>query len=146
MKRLLVFLGALLLLAAGCSDYDTEHPDTKSNRKLFSNLTGVKADAGIREVYAYADELGFDAHYCLAFKATPEAVERIVKKMKLVKKDRVKDWSLWSDGPTHDWLPWWNIKERESSNLYHKEVEQKEVNFLWHDPKTGKCRLLVMGL
>ena len=95
MKRLLVFLGALLLLAAGCSDYDTEHPDTKSNRKLFSNLTGVKADAGIREVYAYADELGFDAHYCLAFKATPEAVERIVKKMKLMKKDRIKDKWEW---------------------------------------------------
>ena len=66
MRKLLAFLGAVLVLcAAGCSYYDPVHPDTKSNRKLFTSLTGVKADKSIREVYVYADEFPYlDAHYC----------------------------------------------------------------------------------
>ena len=41
MKKLLAFLGvALMLFAAGC-DYDSTRPDTKKNRKMFENMTGI---------------------------------------------------------------------------------------------------------
>ena len=148
MRKLLAFLGvALMLLAAGCSYYDSVHPDTKKNRKLFTSLTGVKADKDIRKVYAYADEFsGFDPLYCLAFEATPEAVARIVKKKQLEKKDREKDDGLWVLGfsglPS---APWWNAAERDKSTLYFRNDEKHEVcYYLWHDPKTGKCQFLIV--
>ena len=147
MKKLLAFLGvALMLFAAGCG-YDSARPDTKSNRKLFTSLTGVKADKSIREVYVYADEFPYiDAHYCLAFKAKPEAVARIVKKKQLEKKDREKDGSLWDLGfsvlPSE---PWWNAAERDKSTLYFRNDEKHEVcYYLWHDPKTNKCQFLAV--
>ena len=150
MRKLRAFLGALLVLcAAGCSNYDSVHPDTKSNRKLFTSLTGVKADKSIREVYVYADEFPYiDADYCLAFKATPEAVARIVKKNRLEKKDREKDKFLWEPGfSPHPPRSWWNAEERNMSDLYHKDDEKhREFYSLWHDPKTGKCQCLVVYL
>ena len=127
MKKLLAFLGvALMLFAAGCSYYDSVHPDTKKNRKLFSSLAGVKADKDIRKVYAYADYFpGIDPLFCLAFEATPEAVARIVKKNRLEKKDREKDKFLWEPGfSPHPPRSWWNAEERNMSDLYHKDDEK----------------------
>ena len=148
MKKLLAFLGvALMLFAAGCSYYDSVHPDTKKNRKLFTSLTGVKADKSIRKVYVYADEFsGIDPFYCLAFEATPEAVARIVKKKQLEKKDREKDGSLWNLGfsvlPSE---PWCNAEERDKSTLYYGYDKKHEVGYyLWHDPKTNKCQFLAV--
>ena len=150
MRKLRAFLGALLVLcAAGCSNYDSVHPDTKSNRKLFTSLTGVKADKSIREVYVYADEFPYiDADYCLAFKATPEAVARIVKKNRLEKKDREKDKFLWEPGfSPHPPRSWWNAEERNKSDLYHKDDEKHRAHYsLWHDRKTGKCQFLAVYL
>ena len=150
MKKLLAFLGAVLVLcAAGCSNYDSVHPDTKSNRKLFTSLTGVKADKSIRKVYVYADEFsGIDPYYCLAFEATPEAVARIVKKSQLGKKDREKDEGLWDPGfSPHPPRPWWNAEERNKSDLYCKDDEKHRAFYsLWHDPKTGKCQFLAVYL
>ncbi len=150
MKKLLAFLGAVLVLCAtGCSYYDSVHPDTKSNRKLFTCLTGVKADKDIRKVYAYADYFpGIDPFYCLAFEATPEAVARIVKKNQLEKKDREKDELLWEPGfsPPSP-CSWWNAEERNKSDLYHKKDEKHRAFYgLWHDPKTGKCQFLAVYL
>ena len=150
MKKLLAFLGAVLILcAAGCSYYDPVHPDTKSNRKLFTSLTGVKADKSIRKVYVYADEFsGIDPFYCLAFEATPEAVARIVKKNRLEKKDREKDKFLWEPGfSPHPPRSWWNAEERNKSDLYHKDDEKHRAHYsLWHDRKTGKCQFLAVYL
>ena len=147
MKKLLAFLGvALMLFASGC-DYDSTRPDTKKNRKMFENMTGIKADRNIRKVYAYADYFpGIDPLFCLAFEATPEAVARIVKKKQLEKKDREKDGSLWNLGfsvlPSE---PWWNAAERDKSTLYFRDDEKHEVwYYLWHDPKTGKCQFLIV--
>ena len=145
MKKLLAFLGvALMLFAAGC-DYDSTRPDTKKNRKMFENMTGIKADRNIRKVYAYADYFpGIDPLFCLAFEATPEAVARIVKKKQLEKKDREKDALLWEPGCSpHPSRSWWNAEERNKSDLYHKNDEKhREFYSLWHDPKTGKCQIL----
>ena len=150
MRKLLAFLGAVLILcAAGCSYYDPVHPDTKSNRKLFTSLTGVKADKSIRKVYVYADEFsGIDPFYCLAFEATPEAVARIVKKKQLEKKDREKDELLWEPGfSPHPPRSWWNAEERNKSDLYHKDDEKHRAHYsLWHDRKTGKCQFLAVYL
>ena len=147
MRKLWAFLGvALMLLAAGCG-YDSDRPDTKKNRRLFTSLTGVKADKDIRKVYAYADYFpGIDPLFCLAFEATPEAVARIVKKKQLEKKDREKDGGLWdlrfSVLPSE---PWWNAEERDKSTLYYGYDKKHEVGYyLWHDPKTNKCQFLAV--
>ena len=145
MKNLLYCLLPLFLVcAAGCSDYDLEHPDAKPNRKVFKIATGLVADSSVRDVLAYADEFPIDPLYCVVFTTTPETVAKIIQKNEMKKTEPPAGDDVWHFLP--DSLEWWNVEDRKDSDVYYAEVRRdgilEIVYVLWHNPQTGKCHFL----
>ena len=148
MKKMIYFLLPLLLAcAAGCTDYDLDRPDTKANRKVFKNITGLAADSSVKGVFAYADEFpGIDPLYCVVFTTTPETVAKIVEKRRMQKTDPSAGSLICASIPKS--IEWWKAEEREISDCYVAEVKRNGVTdikyYLWHDPQTGKCQFMMV--
>ncbi len=146
-KMFYCLLPLFLICAAGCTDYDLEHPDAKANRKVFKIATDLAADSSVKDVFAYADEFpGLDPLYCVKFTTTPETVAKIIEKKKMKKTDPSAGDDVWHFLP--DSIEWWNLEDRKDSDCYVAEVKRKgviEIEYvLWHNPQTGKCHFLMV--
>ena len=141
--RVILLLAAVLLCAAGCSG-DPKHPDTRHNRNMFEQLTRTKLSPGVKEIYGFSHDFDIDPFYCLGFRATPEAVARIVKKLDLQKQPESSAETCIDRQLIN--VPWWDREERRRSELYSMNDKKMEMVFsLWYDPETGKCQFLAFG-
>lgn len=145
MHKITFFLFCFFLLFLfGCSRYDVKTPDTKANRNGFANIIGIQPGDEVREVYFYADELGFDPLYCFAFLSSSRPVEEIIKRFQLAKKEN----TVWKNPfPVPSDLFWWNADERKISDFYFAKVKHNEIlYYFWHNPRTGKCQFMKVCL
>ena len=146
MKNLLYCLLPLFLIcAAGCTECDPDHPDAKSNRKVFKIATDLDADSSVKDVLAYVDEFpGLDPLYCVKFTTTPETVAKIIQKNEMKKTDSSEVGDIWASVP--DSIEWWHIEDRKDFDVYYAEVMRNGVTdivyVLWHNPQTGKCQFM----
>ena len=145
MKRVsLLGFFCLLLVAAGCDNYENLVPDTKANRDAFEIITGFAPDASVKKIYADADYFGFDPRWSVVCMASPETVKRIVEKREMKKeKEKYACPEFW--GP--DFPPWMSKEELKKADYYEARVEKdgimKTLYCLWYIPETRKCQLMV---
>ena len=85
MARYIIYFFILSFLFLGCSRYDAKTPDTQANRKGFAHIIGFSPTSDVTEIYFYADEMGFEPLYCLAFQSSPKNVKKSSKNLTLKK-------------------------------------------------------------
>ena len=125
-KEIVSFLFCLLLFS-GCgpeADGGNEVPDTENAKAVFYNRFGFASPDTVKGIYYYNDLFLYITApaYYLVCKAPPEVVEKIVKKLGLVKENDLSAPSLTS-------IYWWDEELQKRSQGYFKEDEQKRCYY-----------------
>ena len=126
-KKIVSFLFCLLLFS-GCgpeADGGNEVPDTENAKAVFYNRFGFAPPDTVKGIYYYNDLFLYitDPAYYLVCKAPPEVVEKIVKKLNLIKMNDLSAPSLISS------VYWWDEELQKRSQGYFKEDEQKRCYY-----------------
>jgi hypothetical protein len=105
-KNISLWFGSFLVVAllSSCTHYNVATADTLANRKGFESHFGFAPNNTVTNVYYYADELGADVRYQLAFQCPKATVDRIIAKLSLKSVPPDQAQSLLDP---HDDLPWW---------------------------------------
>jgi hypothetical protein len=115
--------------------YDSDKPDTKSNRKRFSEHLQVEPTDDVKNIYAYGDFLGADYKVLIAFSCEKATFYKIIaaKKMQLT---TTKD----DDGLLFlDEFKWWDKDKIELLEPYKVGKEAEYWEYLWYDPRTKQA-------
>lgn len=62
--------------------FDAHEPDTRFNKKRFSEFFGFYPTQDVKNIYCYADELGIDHDSQFAFNCDTETVTKIISFLK----------------------------------------------------------------
>jgi hypothetical protein len=101
----------------GCTRYDVGTPDTEANRNGFARHIGFAPGTNASRVFYYADELGSDVRYQLAFvcdQSTATGIVTLLKLSPITEKYeglRPRDDLLWWKADSIAGLPCWSMKE-----------------------------------
>ncbi|MEI3004055.1 MAG: hypothetical protein V8T87_05465 [Victivallales bacterium] len=100
-------------------------PDTENAKAVFYNRFGFAPPDTVKGIYYYNDLFLYitDPAYYLVCKAPPEVVEKIVKKLNLIKMNDLSAPSLISS------VYWWDEELQKRSQGYFKEDEQKRCYY-----------------
>lgn len=116
--------------------FDPINPDTRFNKKRFTEFFGFDPTPDITNLYCYSDELGIDASYYFSFKCNETTVQKIRKDLKLAHDLAAIDLSGFH--LNYDW--WDNDKlktikplTRQDGSLYW---------YLWYDEESGQVYFL----
>jgi hypothetical protein len=115
--------------------YDSNKPDTKSNRKRFREHLQVEPIDDVKNIYAYGDFLGADYKVLIAFTCEKTTIDKIIaaKKMQLT---TTKD----DDGLLFlDKFKWWDKDKIEFLEPYKVGKETEYWEYLWYDPTTKQA-------
>jgi hypothetical protein len=107
--------------------FDANHPDTKYNKKRFTEYLGVGITNDVSSVYSLGDFLGADYKVLISFKCDSLTIQKIVCKncMSLSKE---KDGGL----IFADKVDWWKEEIIEEISPY-KRQKGRETLYLWYD-------------
>ncbi|MEX6690887.1 hypothetical protein QTN47_25485 [Danxiaibacter flavus] len=115
--------------------YDSYHPDTKFNKKRFSEFFMFDPTPDVKNIYCYADEMGIDHDYQFSFNCDTTTINKIVSNLNL-KAGIVDDNN--GSGLWHD-FPWWDSSKIESLIPFSKKGEHETYWYLWYDRPTQKA-------
>lgn len=121
--------------------YDSEEGDTDYNKKRFKEFLGFYPTDDVKNLYAYADELGIDASYFFAFNSNEQTVERIIKELELQKDTTNNSSVVGFDLP----YTWWNSERIDELEPFSK-VEKNIHWYLWHDREKNKAYFLTFDI
>jgi hypothetical protein len=115
--------------------YDPYHPDTKYNRKRFTEFFLFSPTEDVKNLYCYADEMGIDHKYQFSFNCSPATINRIINNLKLEKgtTSENRGIGLWVK------FPWWNAALIETLDPYYNKGEHKAYWYLWYDGANQKA-------
>jgi hypothetical protein len=122
------------MLMCGCTAYDVDTPDTKSNRAGFERHLKTKPSAAISQVYYYADEMGADVRFQLSFKCDRKTIEQIVTTLSLAQAP--PDYK--GLAPRDD-LKWWKPDSTKDRTLWIKEKKHEYSRELWYSERDSKA-------
>ena len=132
------FFLLMLILFSACTSHNPRKADTRSNKRLFTNVVGFKPPPDVKGIYGYVDELGFDGSYWLAFKCNDTTVERIRAQLRLEETGIGRGmFGGLNSSPTK----WWDTTFIFKS-VYHKTDDEKNYWYLWYDTLNKKAYLL----
>ena len=114
--------------------YDPYNPDTKFNKKRFSEFFLFDPTQDVQNIYCYADEMGIDHIYQFSFNCDSTTINKIVSNLNL--KRAVSD--NFGTGLWHD-FPWWDSAKIEKLNPFFKKGEYETYWYLWFDTITQKA-------
>ena len=112
--------------------FDSETPDTKSNKKHFREFLKINITPDIKNIYCFDDAIGQDADYMFSFNCDSLTTKKIIELHEL-KKD-----STTGNNPEslqHDFF-WWDKKKIQNLESYSwsSNNEGKNVHKLfWYD-------------
>lgn len=115
--------------------FDAHQPDTKFNKKRFSEFFGFHPTEDVNNLYCHADEMGIDHDYQFAFNCDTATVSKIVSSLKLKKKDQPDNFS---SGLWHNYQ-WWDSATIETLVPYHMKGEHERHWYLWYDSSKKKA-------
>jgi hypothetical protein len=115
--------------------YDPYHPDTKFNKKRFSELFMFDPTVDVKNIYCYADEMGIDHDYQFSFNCDTTTINKIVSNLNL-KKGIIDDNN--GSGLWHD-FPWWDSSKIEALIPFSKKGEHETYWYLWYDTPKRKA-------
>jgi len=115
--------------------FNSDVPDTKSNKKRFKEFLKTEATADVKNLYCYDDAIGIDADYQFAFTCNDSTIQKIITNLGLTKtvKENIIGLSFASD------FPWWDTAHINRLEPYWKKGEHETYWYLWFDEKTKKA-------
>ena len=122
-------------------NFDHTTPNTRYNRKRFTEFFGFIPPHEIDSLYTYADEFGIDASYYIAFKCNAQTYQMIIDSLQLL-----PDTTNMTFGGGFN-LPyaWWNTEHIEELKPYSK-VEGNIYWYLWYDPELEKAYFMTYDI
>lgn len=110
--------------------YDYDKPDSKGNRKRFTEYLQIEPTGDVKNVYTYGDFLGADYKVLIAFSCEKATIDNIiaVKKM-LLTTEKDDDGLLFGDE-----FSWWDKNKIELLEPYKVGKEGAYWQYLWYDP------------
>ncbi len=115
----------------------------RSSGSYFKSFFGLSPTKDVKKLNSYADELGIDASYWLAFECEDSTVKKIVSALQL-KKDSAKI-SGFIGGLNTNPTNWWDTSFILHNNPYYKD-EERIIWRLWYDSIGKKAYLLSFDL
>ena len=114
--------------------FDSYKPDSKFNRKRFTDFFGFAPTADVRELYCYGDHLGIDGIFMFSFRCDTTTKNRIVRHLSLVQSDKPDNFGsgLWQP------FPWWDSAKIVTLNPYLRRGEHEFYKYLWYDKDKSK--------
>ncbi len=109
--------------------YNPYEPDTKFNKKRFTEFFMFAPTADVKNIYCYADEMGIDHDYQFSFNCDTTTINKIVSNLNL-KQGQVPD--NYGSGLWHD-FPWWDSSRIEHLKPYFKIGPHETYWYLWFD-------------
>lgn len=141
-----VFLSLFILfLIVSCTNFNTDKPDTRSNISGFKNIVDVPKTEDIKDIYFFADELGFEPLYQFSFTCKPSTIVNIINRHHLTKVQKRENDYYNGVGQQ---FKWWDRLHVDSLNLHWKRFDStaNNVKELWFDPKNSKGYFLSVQL
>lgn len=115
--------------------YDPYHPDTKFNKKRFSEFFMFKPTSDVKNIYCYADEMGIDHAYQFSFNCSIVTINKIVSNLNL-KKGIIDDTN--GSGLWHN-FSWWDSSRVEALTPFSKKGVHEDYWYLWYDALNRKA-------
>ncbi len=115
--------------------FDAYEPDTKFNKKRFSEFFGFYPTQDVKNIYCHADELGIDHDYQFAFNCDTRTLKKIVSHLNLTKTEQPDNFSsgLWHN------FPWWDSTKISTLKPYWKKSNHEIYSYLWYDTLDQKA-------
>jgi hypothetical protein len=110
--------------------YDSDKPDTESNKKRFKEHLEVNVTEDVKNIYSYGDFMGIDYKVLISFQCDSTTIEKIVrvKGMTLSTQDHDEGLHFLVE------LPWWNKEKISSGDKPYKVGKEYEYwEYLWYD-------------
>ncbi|MDE3185816.1 MAG: hypothetical protein KGM16_20580 [Bacteroidota bacterium] len=117
------------------SHFDPYHPDTKFNKKRFSEFFMFYPSPDEKNIYCYADEMGIDHSYQFSFNCDTATISKIVSNLKL-KRGVIDDndgSGIWQN------FPWWDSLKIENLKPFSKKGAHESYWYLWYDTSKQKA-------
>jgi hypothetical protein len=111
------------------TNYSQDKPDTKANRKIFADFFNFQVTPDVHNLYAYADELGIDASYYLAFNCDDSTIKKIKQNLSL---ETDKTETSFGGGLNSSPIFWWDTAFINKSKPFSKQ-EKNLYWYLWYD-------------
>ncbi|GAB3829136.1 hypothetical protein [Pontibacter rugosus] len=121
--------------------YESKVGDTDYNKKRFKEFFGFYPTDDVKNLYAYADELGVDASYYFSFNCNEQTVERIIKELELQKDTANRSSVIGFDLP----YTWWNTERIDKLEPVLK-IEKNIHWYLWHDREKNQAYFLTLDI
>ena len=115
----------------------------RSSSSYFKNFFGFAPTKDVKKLNSYADELGIDASYWLAFNCEDSTVQKIVSALQL-KKDSARV-SGFIGGLNTSPTNWWDTSFILHNTPFYKD-EERIFWRLWYDSKQKKAYFLTFDL
>jgi hypothetical protein len=115
----------------------------RSDSSYFTNLIGFSPTEDVKNLNSYADELGIDASYWLAFNCEDSTIEKIVSILQL-KKDSARIPGFIGGLNTNPTI-WWDTSFILHSKPFYKD-EERMFWRLWYDANGKKAYFLTFDL
>ena len=115
--------------------YDSYIPDTKFNKKRFSEFFMFYPSSDVKNIYCYADEMGIDHEYQFSFNCDTMTINKIISNLNL-KKGTVDENN--SSGLWHN-FPWWDSSKIEKLKPFSKKGSNETYWYLWYDASKQKA-------
>ncbi len=120
------------------TNYNHDKADTKANRKIFADFFGFPVTPDVYNLYAYADELGIDASYYLAFECNDSTIEKIKQEFDL---EQDKTETSFGGGLNSSPTFWWDTAFINKAKPFSKQ-EKNLYWYLWYDKPKKKAYFL----
>jgi hypothetical protein len=118
--------------------FDSYKPDTKYNKKRFTDFFGFVPTDDVSDLYCFNDQIGIDSKFQFSFRCDTATKVRIIKYLEL-SPERTKNNSssgLWTS------FKWWDRGKIETLVPYSYKIENKYYRYLWFDDSTGTAYYL----
>jgi hypothetical protein len=109
--------------------FDSYNPDTKYNKKRFTDFFGKAPTSDVSNIYCYNDQVGIDSKFQFSFRCDTTTRSRIIKFLGLSSESKPNNSSrgLWTT------FKWWDSSKIETLNPYSYKIEDRYYRYLWYD-------------
>jgi hypothetical protein len=109
--------------------FDSYNPDTKYNKKRFTDFFGFEPTDDVSDIYCYNDQIGIDSKFQFSFKCDTTTRSKIIKFLQLSPESKPNNSSsgLWTE------FKWWDRHKIETMIPYSYNSENNYYRYLWYD-------------
>lgn len=115
--------------------FDANEPDTKYNKKRFTEFIKIDITSDVRNIYCFADVIGIDADYMFSFNCNTTTVRKIIDKHLLKLDKETTDYAF----GIQDNFKWWDKEKIKKLELYSWNDGKQYFKYFWYDKTESKA-------